>query len=268
MNKILDFLTSYEIGAICNFIILIYGSILIKNILVCLYKKSQLDKLKIFWNILFLRIKENVIILLILFLLIILTYLFGDNKIINDIKTILLSTLTTILIVDSLNSFQKAQNINFELVKNIFIEKCWNIFVTLDVKEKNITNEEEIRNYYLKCPNTNLTPKINEKFEGFKTNYKDENEYFIELFKKNLSDIEMLIKFVIPNLYKIAISENFINKIEQFEFELLRLNEKYQISEIVNIPKKENSINHLLIIIQELWSFLYKEQDKFYKNQN
>jgi len=271
MDNIIDFFCSYKVGAICNFIIIIYGAILIKNIVIFLYKKSLFCKLKIFCHILALKIKEKAIILLFIAFLIATIYLssiiFVNNFFINvnDIKTILLSSLTTILIIDAIKSFEKSQNVNFELVKNIFIEKCWNIFVILDAKEKGITNNMELSNYFLKLPTNNLTKNIAEKFIGFKTIYPNEKEYLKELYEKIPADIETLIKFVIPELYNVAISKKLLTKINQFNFELLRIQEVQQIKNNQNLAKKENSLNHLLHTIESLWESLYVEQEKFYK---
>ena len=75
----------------------------------------------------------------------------------------------------------------------------------------------------------------------------------------------MLIHFVVPNLYKIAVSNELIAKVEQFNFELLRLKEKYNNKGIPNATQNEDCINHLLHVIKELWEYLYKEQELFYK---
>lgn len=268
MNKIFDFLCTYEIDAICNFIILVYGAILLKNMIVFFYRKLSFNKMKLFITICMVRFKEKLFILLGLIVLLCVFYklsLFYPNKLVDSINTILLSTFTTIFVIDIVNTFQKIQNINFELVKNIFIEKCWNIFVTLHIKENNITDTEKIKKLYSKLPNNNLTPTINDKIKDFKIKYENEYEYFLELFNKIPADIELLIHFVVPNLYKIAVSNELITNVEQFNFELLRLKEKYNNKGIPNATQNEDSINHLLHVIKELWEYLYKEQELFYK---
>lgn len=114
MNKIFNFLCTSKIGSNCN-------------------------KIKLFITIFMVRFKEKLFILLGLIILLCIFYklsLFYPNKLVDSINTILLSTFTTIFVIDIVNTFQKIQNINFELVKNIFIEKCWNIFVTLHIKKK------------------------------------------------------------------------------------------------------------------------------------
>ena len=243
MNKIFNFLCTSKIGSNCN-------------------------KIKLFITIFMVRFKEKLFILLGLIILLCIFYklsLFYPNKLVDSINTILLSTFTTIFVIDIVNTFQKIQNINFELVKNIFIEKCWNIFVTLHIKKNNITDTEKIKELYSKRPNSNLTPAIKDKIKYFNTEYKNEYEYFLELFNKIPADIELLIHFVVPNLYKIAISNKLIANVEQFNFELLRLKEKYNNKGIPNATQNEDSINHLSLVIEDLWKYLYKEQELFYK---
>lgn len=224
--------------------------------------QQNLQKTILFVIILKEKIKEKLILVILLAILYFLLHYFKLNTICDYIVNVFI----TIIIYDSIDTFYRVLNSNFELVKNIFIEKCWRIYKTLLIKEKNIKDENEIKNEY-KLLNTDLTKTIFEKIKNSPKIYKPDDEYLKELFNKIPNDINLFIIYLIPQLKNIAITNRLYRSVNQLEFEFLRakeLNSSIMSDSCVNM---ELSLNHLLHALENVWKDLYNEQ-KFYNIDN
>lgn len=229
--------------------------------------------LKLFINILlevFEQKKEFCISLIIFIIIMILTYFSkSNNKILYLLDLIIngaLSVFITIVIIDICNSYIKVQNKNkFELTKNIMIEIIQDLILSTEFKTKE------------KCEiNTDINSRDIEKtFNNFKiitSNEKTKNIQFLKfLFENYNASIEMLLNWIFPNFYKTAITNSFINSINQLEFEIQRLKQYY---ELINNKKNNNiqneinedCLNRLTNTLSLFWTSLYDEYNKFYKN--
>ena len=234
--------------------------------------------LQLFLKILYNNIIENKEVLSIIsFLILVLGFIgfkFANVRYIHFILTLFIeisfNVLITIFIIKTIETINKIKLENkFELTKNIFIEILNSIINSFGYLE----NDQPYNN---STPDTNInTPNIKNKFPKFQIH---ENlphfkirAYINHLISEYNTELELLRNWVIPSFKRQAISKNFYQALNQLEFEICRIRQLQQFSNMNNINKKydaleENSLNHLENTLRDFWKSLYEEYNKFYNN--